>query len=341
MRTAAITSIAPSPARRRGPSAVTLVVAVVVSALVNVGLKAAESVSISPVFGTDVGQPLAILLEGDTKTLIRDDKDVRDWHAFKLTAGDATFDVKLRVRGNFRRAQCQFPPIMLNLKKKQVRGSAFDGLDKVKLVTHCGEGRVFTANTMEEFLAYRLFNELTDQSFRVRLLEVTYRSEGEKDRIRAGFLIEPVDVLKKRLSGKHVAPRDTMPAALSPGHASLVAMFQYMIGNTDFSQIRAFGENACCHNTKLIQTAGELLSVAYDFDMSGLVSANYATLNEKLGLRNVRQRMYRGFCVPRENLEANLSRFAARRPKLASMIGASGLLRPGDIKRATRYLSDY
>jgi len=75
--------------------------------------------------------------------------------------------------------------------------------------------------------------------------------------------------------------------------------------------------------------------------MSGLVSANYATLNEKLGLRNVRQRMYRGFCVPRENLEANLARFAALRPKLASMIGASGLLRPGDIKRATRYLSDY
>src|SRR5262249_20868567 len=62
------------------------------------------------------------------------------------------------------------------------------------------------------------------------------------------------------------------------------------IGNTDYS-------TAYFHNTKVLRTkSNAFLPVAYDFDMSGLVSAPYATVDPALGIESVRQRVYRGFC---------------------------------------------
>ena len=76
--------------------------------------------------------------------------------------------------------------------------------------------------------------------------------------------------------------------------AVLVGMFNYMIGNTDWSAVRG-------HNTKLMRTQpGEYLTVPYDFDFSGAVDARYASpdpsLTEQHRLRRVTDRLYRGLC---------------------------------------------
>ena len=67
-----------------------------------------------------------------------------------------------------------------------------------------------------------------------------------------------------------------------PAASSLrLDFFQYMIANTDFS-------TQFLHNIKAIQTKnGRFIPIAYDFDMSGVVNAPYATFDEKLGIKSV------------------------------------------------------
>ena len=42
---------------------------------------------------------------------------------------------------------------------------------------------------------------------------------------------------------------------------------------------------------------GPLLAIPYDFDMSGFVHTPYARPETGLGIDDVRQRLYQGFCV--------------------------------------------
>ena len=84
-------------------------------------------------------------------------------------------------------------------------------------------------------------------------------------------------------------------------------LFEYMIGNTDMS-IWAL------HNVRLIQKPNRtLIAVPYDFDLSGLVHAPYATPDRRLGLRSVVDRMYRGPCRSADEFDAA----AARVPRQA------------------------
>ena len=97
----------------------------------------------------------------------------------------------------------------------------------------------------------------------------------------------------------------------------MMAMFNYFIGNADFSLI-ASTEGSCCHNAKLFQ-AGEdepYLPIIYDFDSSGYVNAPYAITPAKLKLRSVKQRLYRGFCVEPDTFDATLEAFQTHRESL-------------------------
>ncbi len=52
--------------------------------------------------------------------------------------------------------------------------------------------------------------------------------------------------------------------------AILVDVFQYLIGNTDWSGVEM-------HNMELFQTpAGVYATIPYDFDFSGIIDARYA-----------------------------------------------------------------
>jgi hypothetical protein len=84
------------------------------------------------------------------------------------------FDVRVRARGNFRRENCRHPPAWLNFKRSDVAGTLFENQNKLKLVVHCDRSPLYDQLVLREYLAYRIFNELTDNSFRVRLLRVSY-----------------------------------------------------------------------------------------------------------------------------------------------------------------------
>ena len=207
------------------------------------------------------------------------------WQA--ADGSEVTLEAGIRTRGKFRGdpKNCSFAPLRLNFSKSAVEGTLFDGQDKLKLVTHCRNSARYEQGVVREYLAYRMFNALTPTSFRVRLLDVTYvdsASPSDEQRTFA-FLIEDEERFAARAGMERAEVPATTLEALDPAFLNLVSMFEYLIGNTDFSPITGPPGDTCCHNTVLLRdAAGVLYPVPYDFDMSGMVDAQYARPDPRL-----------------------------------------------------------
>lgn len=237
---------------------------------------------------------------------------------------DSEFDVGIRARGLFRRDKkiCPFPPLRLNFKGAQTKNTLFRKQNKVKLVTHCKDrSNRHEQSLLSEYIAYRILNELTDVSFRVRLLRITYvdTDKRDKDRVAYGFVIEHKDRLAKRLGVTAVEIEKTSVSALRPDYLNLISVFHYLLGNTDFSPI-AGAKASCCHNHVLIGKEGEpLFSVPYDFDQAGLINAPYGITNPRFGLRSARQRLYRGRCSNNRYLDETIALFRSKRDTILNL----------------------
>ena len=270
-----------------------------------------------PLFASD--EALEVRITAPLATLMRHRSDT-EYLAGTLAYVDAqggrrSLDLKLRARGEYRRQRktCDLPPIRLNFRKKQVEGTVFAGQDKLKLVTHCNPARdAYEQYVLKEYLAYRIFNAVTEHSFRARLLRITYvdSDRGGRESTRYGFVIEDDDLLARRTGADVVRIPHTGYPSLEPRQAALVAVFQYLIGNTDFSLVAGARDDDCCHNVALF-TAGDggYLAIPYDFDFSGLVNARYAEPNPKLRIRSVVRRLYRGACLHNDYVDAAVDRF--------------------------------
>jgi len=257
-----------------------------------------------------------------------------------LTSDDGTpraIDIKVKTRGHFRLENCRFPPLKVNLPKKSLGGTVFDGEDKLKLVAHCRNRDSAEQNVLEEYLAYRTYNVLTDNSFRVRLARITYiDSRGKDDPItRYAFFIEEKEAVAERVGGIMLDVPQVHPTNLSDDASARMALFQYMVGNTDWDMVYF-------HNVKLLRTDdGIYIPVPYDFDFAGLVAASYATPDERLGLRTIKDRMYRGFCRPQVDFASMYSDFTELRPEIEEIyMGVEGL-EDGKKKNALKYVDGF
>ncbi|MEM8488448.1 MAG: hypothetical protein AAF564_23065 [Bacteroidota bacterium] len=252
-----------------------------------------------------------------------------------------TTDIQLRVRGNFRKNEkhCNFPPLRLNFKKKAVAGSLFEGLDKVKLVTHCQDWeQAYNDRVILEYLAYQIYNVVTPFSFKVRLAEVTYVDStlSRKPITRYGFLIEDDDDMATRnggvISKVPLFHQDSTDAA----QITVLSIFQYLIGNTDWSVTAQ-------HNIRLVDVPGKekVIPVPYDFDWSGLVNAPYATPAPNLRLETVRERRYRGYCRPIEDLQPHFDQFNAHREEIEALVDGLDVTSNRYRKQARQYIAQF
>lgn len=299
----------------------------------------------SPVTPTRLFQdtaPLALWLETDLRALLRDRGEEREEHPAAMryvAAGDSgSMAVELRTRGIFRLKHCAFPPLRLDLPRSRVAGTPFAGQDKLKLVTHCRSDRSYERNLLREYALYRVFNALTDSSFRVRLARVTYVDTTRADTLtRYGFLIEPDAELARRLGAEILEIGNIHDLLTNAPYMTLVAVFQYLIGNTDWS---VWGR----HNIVILRDTGpaqELLAVPYDFDFSGAVGARYATPPPQLPIRSVRERLYRGYCQPDSVLMDVLARFRAAKDSVYAAVRAVPDLPEGDVRGLLGYFDDF
>ena len=307
------------------------------------------SQAVAPLFASHL--PLRVTIEAPLTTLMKDrpDEEYLDG-AFTFTGDDGaeqTIDLKIRTRGNYRRAEehCDFAPIRLNFRKKQVADTKFAGQDKVKLVTHCQNNRSYYEQlVLREFLAYRIYQVMTNKSYGVRLMQVNYvDTEGAKPMTKLAFAIEDDDDVAKRVGMKPVKIPGIRNEDLDRRQQSLVNVFEYMIGNTEYSLIKAEPDKDCCHNSDLMSATGEppFTPLPYDFDFAGLVNAPYAEPNPRYDFQSVRYRLYRGLCRNNELLPDTIQQYLDKKDAIYAIIDELDMLSTRSRWDVTSYLNAF
>lgn len=301
--------------------------------------------AVTPLFRDDA--PLAVTLSGPVRRIALRAPTSTEAHPGTMAAGGETLAVSLAARGVSRRERnkCGFPPLRVRLDAKPAAGSLFQRQRGLKLVTHCNTLERFEQHLLREYAAYRLYNLITPESFRVRLLRVTYVDEGKALTTKWGFFIEDADDAARRIGKKELTIIKLPRRDLDQRAAARFALFQYMIGNTDWEMTEGPPGNECCHNAKLastdIQAPTSVTPLPYDFDSSGLVGAPYAAPSELLPIRTVTQRLYRGYCAANTQMMAEAERFRQARPAMETMLAGIPGLTDASRKAMLRYLDGF
>jgi len=286
-----------------------------------------------PLFVSDA--PIDITFEFPLDVILRqaDERPVVKGQAYYTDAeGDqVSIAIKMTTRGRSRLEYCRFPPLSVTFNKKQAKGTIFEGQQKkLKIVTHCRHSAAHRKYIVQEQRIYEAFNVLSDVSFRTRALNVTYKnSERPDDTINEpAFIIESIVEVADRNELKRQKVRNVQPSQLDPEYSAISALFQFMIGNTDWSVAAGPDENDCCHNSKpLSQSRANTgwFVVPYDFDQAGLINTRYAVVASPLPIKTVRQRLYRGRCSHLDQLDPAVALFNERRQQLELALMPDGL----------------
>ena len=292
---------------------------------------------------------LEIIIEAPMRTIIKDRDDrpeVEGFLRYTDENGDlVSIGMTLTTRGRSRLDHCSFPPLSMNLKRKQTKSTLFEGQNKLKIVTHCRNGGTYERYQQQEFGIYRAFNVLTDLSFRVRWLNITYRDteRDNKENVYTAFFIESDNEVAARHNMEKLKPDEIDPVQLDSVQANLYELFQLMIANTDWSTKKGPAGEGCCHNGKVIVKPGSTsgwIVLPYDFDQAGLIYTKYSIPAEPLGLRNVKERMYRGRCIYLGELEKNTAAFNEQRAEIEAALMAKVEME-GAKKSMRKYIADF
>jgi len=238
-----------------------------------------------------------------------------------------------------RRTICSFPPIRLNFNKSESLTDEFSNLDKIKMVTHCQPGNQF--NTLKEYLTYKLYNVLTAYSYRVRLARINYINTARKNKsiTEFAFFIEPTEVLCERINSVEVKTMNLTQKNIKPEMMDRMAIFNYMIGNTDWS--------VPIHHNVVILAQGNSersdlgIIVPYDFDYAGLINADYAVPYEGLGLKSVLERRYLGICRSEDIFINALKEFSDRKKEFIKVINDFPYLNAKSKNEMIMYLESF
>lgn len=242
--------------------------------------------------------------------------------------------VRVAPRGNFRLKpeNCSFPPLLLNFKKEDVKNTLFDKQDKLKLVTPCREEK----EVIEEYLIYRMYQEVTPLSLKVRLAVVRY-IDAESDSLlftSHSFFVEDKERAAKRL-GASVYEKMVTPFDLDTDNFRKLAFFQYMIGNKDWYVTSR-------HNIIIMvpdDMTGKPFAVPYDFDFSGMINAAYTKAKGSSTEPPPARRLYKGLCYTSREIEEVFRFFRQLKPKFISMLKGSKLIPRYDKNEITYYIS--
>jgi len=225
--------------------------------------------------------------------------------------------VEVRARGEFRRRECYYPPLRVKIKKGAAKGTIFEGNKSLKLVMPCKQVKD-NMLIMKEYICYQIYEPITKYTFNTRLVNMEFTDLNNKKitgvKIQ-GFFIEDDDIVADRHKGKVVEDLKLHPKALQDSSSIRHDIFQYMVANTDWS-------TTFLHNAKLIQLdeSKKFIPLAYDFDMSGFVNAPYAQVNAELGISNVTDRLYRGFCREPSVIQAIRAEYVSKEQSIMDVV---------------------
>jgi hypothetical protein len=180
-------------------------------------------------------------------------------------------------------------------------------------------------------------NLLTPKSFRARLARASYVQSTDAKPIitRFGMFLEDDDDVARRMEGRIMELPRAQFKDVDADVLTQSMIFEYMIGNTDFSMYML-------HNIRLVRTpSNKVYTVPYDFDLSGLVGTSYAIPDRAFGLKSVRDRLYRGPCRPVEQVEPVLQTFRAKKAEVLALYDSLPELDRDYRRDAKEYLEEF
>ena len=293
----------------------------------------------NPLFASD--EILEIHLSGDVRSLMLDRTNDAPYYPMTLTYQDQGQDhkvpLKVRTRGHFRldAMNCTYPPLMLNFSKKTELPAPFTNQDKIKLVTPCKAEKY----VVQEYLVYKVYNLITPKSLKARLTKFVLHDtiKGKTAQPLYGVLLEDDDDMALR-NGAFITERKAIkPEATVRDDFLKMAVFEYLIGNTDWSvQYQQNIELIVPDSTSLPST------VAYDFDHAGIVRAPYAKPAPELRLGSTLTRRYRGFCVnDMAEFEEVFALFNSLKDKIYAVYSGNPLLDEKYISSTIKFLDEF
>jgi len=287
-------------------------------------------------------EALDFILTTDFKKLVKGKKyGVYQTAHFSYYDQDSTLTTlegTVKARGHSRKVLCHIPPIKIKLKKEYLLEKGFQPYKTLKLVAPCKGANIYEKYLLKEFLAYQLWNIMTEYSFKTQLVRLHYMDTSEKlkPRIKYAFLIEHEKELAKRVDANIVKVSKCPPTKLLPSQASLMYVFQFMIGNTDYHV-------GNLHNLKILyeKESNKFIPVPYDFDYAGLVGTSYAIPHKTVPIRDVYQRYYKGTCPTEEELAITLELFRNKKEEIIEFCQEFEPLKTKDKKELLKYLEKF
>jgi hypothetical protein len=244
--------------------------------------------------------------------------------------------VSLEIRGHFRRGYCDVEPLKVNFRGDP--SGELHHLKSLKLVNACMVAKDYDQYLLKEYLCYKLYNLVTEKSFRVHLLNLTYRDSSGKKKpfTQHAFLLESIKELAKRNGLSEWRGGNIYNDGAERQQTTTVTIFEYMISNTDWSI-------SSRHNIDLVLSDANArpYAIPYDFDSSGIVNADYALPDRQLGIQNVRERLYRGFPRTMEELNEALVVFKDQRDNMYAIVNNCGLLTADSRNEMIQYLDEF
>ena len=285
-------------------------------------------------------ETLSVTLRTDLRALLRD-KDTANapWRNATLTypgpEGVVSVPLRVRTRGIYRLFHCDLVPIRLRFSDSTSRGTLFHGLGRPKLVNPCRNSGEYEQYVLEEYAIYRVLRVLTPVSLSARLLRVTYQDTAGRSApvTRYAFVTEDPNQFAERFGGTFLTLGNRL-GRLSQPDVALLSVFQYFIGNTDWSLPGV-------HNIALLKVKDSTLALPFDFDWSGVINTPYAHPDPILHTVSVRERVYRGYCQPAEVLEPALARFETLRDTITAIYRSIPGLEPRSVEQTLRYFDEF
>ena len=266
------------------------------------------------------------------------------------TSEEHDIPVEIQIRGGWRalREHCVVPPLFVRFSAADIVDTPFSGQNLLPLTTHCRSIRpvklsssisirAYEQYVLKEYLGYRLYNQLSDVSLRVRLAHITYQDPENTRRTaeRYAFFTEHFDSMAARHNASLLERGSYDTKYIDRAQTEILALFHFMIGNTDWSLVRQ-------RNTILIaESDGTQLPAMYDLDMSGLVDAHYAAPAPDLHLINVRRRLFQGYCPNADNWQPLLTHFQERHDDMIATIESISGLTNSNRRIARKYLQSF
>jgi hypothetical protein len=249
---------------------------------------------------------------------------------------ESSIPVIIKTRGHFRRLKenCAYPPLLIQFSGNSEQSSFFYGQSRLKLGMPC-QGEEYV---IHEWLVYKLYNLLSPQSYRTRLIRVTLEDPKNKKAFSPfyGILLENEHQMAERNNSVLVKRKIRSQQAMQ-GPFLRMAVFEYLIGNTDWSVEYMQNVNMIARDSISVP-----VTVPYDFDLAGIVNAPYALPAEELEMRSVRERRYRGYCIQNMNiLDSTIVNYNHLKKDIYNIYTGCSLLGPKYVKATVQYLDEF